>query len=144
MQEPAKPRRCLLLRRPTMRHQLILSLILPLATTAAIAQTAPSDSQLTQSMLAEVRQLRNDLQTAAATIQRVQIVMYRLYAQATVLDRATQRFERARTSCSQTQRQRKTIASQIEQMEAADRGARVPSEMLSNFRAMAESLATEE
>ena len=51
-----------------MRHKLILPLTLLLTTAAAIAETTAPDSQLTQSMLAEVRQLRNDLQIAAATV----------------------------------------------------------------------------
>jgi hypothetical protein len=68
-------------------------------------------------MLTEIRQLRHDLQTTAATIQRVQIVMYRLQAEAALMDRATQRLDQARAGCSQGQMQRKRLAAQIEQAE---------------------------
>jgi len=74
-----------------MRRTLIYSLTLLTQTAAAVAQTAPPDSQMTQTMLTEIRQLRHDLQAAAAVIQRVQIVMYRLQTETAVLDRITQR-----------------------------------------------------
>jgi hypothetical protein len=126
-----------------MRHKLILPLTLLLTTAAAIAETTAPDSQLTQSMLAEVRQLRNDLQIAAATIQRVQIVMYRLYAQATVLDRATQRLEQARSRCRIAQSQRSAVTNEIEQTERSASDPR-KNEMLTNLMAAAGTLAAEE
>jgi len=45
------------------------------------AQAPASDPSLTQAMLAEIRQLRSHLQTTAATIQRVNIVMFRIQTQ---------------------------------------------------------------
>jgi hypothetical protein len=97
-------------------------------------------------MLIEVRQLRNDLQVAAATIQRVQIVMYRLYAQATVFDRATQRLDQARDRCTSAYAQRVMMTNRIEQIEAGARSAQDPSaqEVLAQLRATVETFATEE
>jgi hypothetical protein len=100
--------------------------VLLLLETTASAQPAAEDLKMTQSMLTEVRQLRQDLQTAAATIQRVQIVMYRLQAQASQLDRATQRMEQARAACSGAQWQQKMITSQIEQAEPGGVTRRAP------------------
>jgi chromosome segregation ATPase len=117
---------------------------------AAFAQTPLPDSQATQSVLTEIRQLRHDLQTMAATIQRVQIVMYRLQAEAALSDRATQRLDQARAGCSQGQMRRKGLAAQIEQAETRKRNAQNPSdqkaaeEMLSNLKASAEMWASQE
>ena len=116
----------------------------------AFAQTLLPESQATQSVLTEIRQLRHDLQTTAATIQRVQIVMYRLQAEAALMDRATQRLDQARAGCSQGQMQHKRLAAQIEQAETRKRNAQNPSdqkaaeEMLSNLRASDEMWASQE
>src|SRR5215472_12911342 len=93
--------RCLFVRRQGMRTSIHHLSIFLLTVAAGVAQTPPTDSQLTQTLLSEVRQLRIDLQSAAATIQRVQIVMYRLQSESSVLDRATQRSEQARGACTQ-------------------------------------------
>jgi len=124
-----------------MRHKLTGSLLLFAAATAAFPQTS-SDPQTTQTLLTEIRQLRTDLQAAAATIQRVQIVMYRLQTQSGLLDRATQRLDQARAVCSQAESQQKVFASQIEQIEsrrsnlqsAADQ--KQVDEQIANFKSM--------
>jgi chromosome segregation ATPase len=72
-------------------------------------------------MLAEIRQLRSDLQTAAATIERVNIVMFRLQTQAGVVDRLTQKLDQVRTQCDQAQTNQKMFAGQLEDAQA-DRG----------------------
>ena len=79
-------------------------------------------------MLAEVRQLRQDLQIAAATIQRAQIVMFRLQVQGALLESARQRLEAARFSCSQAPLQRQMALSQIEETQARKRNAQNPAE----------------
>src|SRR5215475_3861790 len=89
--------------------------------TIAMAQTAAPDSSAMQNMLLEVHQLRQDLQIIAATIQRVQIVMYRLQAESAAVDRVTQRLDSARNECNAMQSQRKMRISQIEQTEARRR-----------------------
>ena len=94
-----------------------------LLTTAAFAQTTSSDSQLTQALLTEIRQLRQDLQTTAAVIQRVQILTFRLQMEAGLLTRATQRLDEARTKSSQAQMNTKAIASQLEGAEIRQRAA---------------------
>ena len=65
---------------------------------------------MNQAMLAEIRQLRNDLQTAAATIQRVQIAMYRLQSQEAVMERVTRRRDQLRDQCTQIRQQQKELA----------------------------------
>jgi hypothetical protein len=93
-----------------------LTLAIPIA--PAVAQVVLSDSQMAEAMLTEIRALRQDLGNTAATIQRVQIAMYRLQAQAFVVDKAEQRLDQARNSCQQTQTQQKFILTQIDQAEA--------------------------
>jgi hypothetical protein len=104
-----------------MRCTLMLILTLVFKSAIAIAQPVSSDSQVTQPMLTEIRELRQDLRNIAATIQRVQIVMYRLQAQAALVDKASQRLEQARSECKQAQAQQKLVASEIEKAEARKR-----------------------
>ena len=89
-----------------------------LITPATLAQAGPPDTQLTQAMLAEIHQLRQDLQTAAATIQRVQIVMYRLQAQTALVSNATQRRDETHGQCASMQQQQRFLTMQVEQIEA--------------------------
>ncbi len=103
-----------------MRHRPILPLLLLLLPTAA-AQAPPADSPVAQAMLAEIRQLRTDLQATAATIQRVQIVVYRLHFESVVLDRAAQRAQQAHGACNDAEAQQKPLAAQIEQAETQRR-----------------------
>jgi hypothetical protein len=64
-----------------MRRLLLAVLTLFVIPTLALRQSAPTDSQTLQALLAEVRQLRHDLQTTTATTQRAQIALYRLQRQ---------------------------------------------------------------
>jgi chromosome segregation ATPase len=132
-----------------MRRILICLTGLLLRATSVVAQATPSDSQMTQAVLSEIRQLRQDLQATAAIMQRVQIVLYRLQAQESQLDRATQRFETARDVCKGAEMQRKQFAAQIEQAESAKRSAQNASdrqaaeETLARLRSSAEMFSSE-
>ena len=110
----------------TRASTLILAALL--ITSTALAQTGPPDTQLTQAMLAEIHQLRQDLQTAAATIQRVQIVMYRLQSQSALVSSATQRADEAHGLCAGMQQQQRFLTTQVEQIEARLRNAQNPAE----------------
>lgn len=132
-----------------MRRILICFAGLLLTTTRVVAQTAPPDTQMTQAVLSEIRQLRQDLQATAAVIQRVQIVLYRIQVQENQLDRATQRLETARDLCKGAEMQRKQFMSQIEQTESAKWSAQNASDrqaaedMLVRLRSSAEMFASE-
>jgi hypothetical protein len=112
-----------------MRHSAYYSLIL-LFPSLALAQTSPAEPPSTLTMISEIRQLRTDLQTTAATIQRVQIVMYRLQVQANLLDRAEQRLEGTRNSCEEAQQQRKMAAARTEQLETQKRTVQYSAEQV--------------
>jgi hypothetical protein len=126
------------------------AILLLLLSVPAVAQTASPDTQLTQALLTEIRQLRQDLQTTAATIQRVQIVMYRLQAQTTAMNRATQRLDDARRNCNQAQFQRKMTTDEIARNEERQRNAQNPTdrkvaeEMLPRLKSNLEMFTSQE
>ena len=128
-----------------MRHRLIFLLTLVLKIAPAAAQTASPDSQMAQTMLTEIRQLRLDLQNTAAAIQRVQIVMFRLQAQSTLLQRATERLDQTRSGCRQAQEQQKMVVAAIERIDVRRRNSQNPSdqsaaeETLSQLKSSAEA-----
>lgn len=111
-----------------MRCTLMILTMLFFKTAPLAAQAPSSDSQMTQTVLAEIREFRQDLRNAAATIQRVQIVMYRLQAQAALVAKTEERLEQARMICKQAESQRKSVAGQIEKAEARKRNAQDPTE----------------
>jgi len=102
---------------------LLLTLSLPL-----FAQSPSTDAQLTQALLTEIRGLRQDLQLTAATIQRVQIVMYRLQAQTAIMNRVTQRLDDARNRCTNAQNQSKMLTGEVQRGEDRLRTSQSPTE----------------
>jgi hypothetical protein len=93
--------------------------------TAAFAQT---DNQPLQALLNEVHQLRVDLQTTAVTMQRVQIVLYRLQSQTSLVTRTSSQLDQARSQLGFTQTQKKTMTAQVQQMEESQRNSQDPAE----------------
>jgi chromosome segregation ATPase len=83
----------------------------------ALGQAAGADSQTLQALLAEVRQLREDLRISTVTSQRAQILIYRAQAQETVVQRLTQRLEETKTRITQLDAEQKRAAAQIKQLE---------------------------
>lgn len=88
------------------------------AALCARAQTPAADPPVLQALLTEIRGLRQDLQTTAATIQRVQILMFRVQSEAQFLSRATERADEARRSCAGIQQQRTMLTQEIARLEA--------------------------
>jgi hypothetical protein len=111
-----------------MNRTALFFMALALINPAAFAQSDPPDSRVTQTILSEIRQLRLDLQLAAATIQRVQIAMYRVQSETGLLERASERMESARAMCNQEQLQRKFAIDRLEQAEARQRNAQTPTD----------------
>jgi chromosome segregation ATPase len=93
--------------------------------TAAFAQT---DTQPLQALLNEVHQLRVDLQTTAVTMQRVQIVLYRLQSQTSLVTRTSSQLDQARSQLGFTQTQKKGMTAQVQQMEESLRNTQDPME----------------
>src|SRR5215472_16038101 len=100
-----------------MPRPIFLALSLLLFSSTAFGQAAPNDSQTLQSLLTEVRQLRQDVQAAALAARRGQILIYRLHAQQAVVDCLSERLEEAKTQLAQLERQRESWTVQIKKME---------------------------
>jgi len=69
------------------------------------------------------RGLRKDLRNTVATIQRVQIVLYRLQSQTEIAGKAIQRLDQARDRCRQLEMQKSFFSEQITQFEARKQNA---------------------
>ena len=123
----------------------LLALGLLLISPAAFGQTSSTDSQTLQALLAEMRQLRQELRTTTAAAQRVQILLYRLQIQEGAIERAQRRVDDARSALSQTQAEVKMMALTIKQMEDKISNAQNPVErkrqedLLPKFKAELES-----
>jgi lysyl-tRNA synthetase class I len=83
----------------------------------AIAQAPSADAQTLQSLLEEVRKLRQDLQFTAATVQRMQILLYRIRNQMEVVAQTRQRHDEAQAALTQMKYRREQAAVQIKQQE---------------------------
>ena len=94
---------------------LVLGLLL--ISPAGFGQTPPADSQTLQALLAEMRQLRQELRTTTVAAQRVQIFLYRLQIQEGAVERAHRRVDEARSTLSQTQLEMKMMAYTIKEIE---------------------------
>jgi peptidoglycan hydrolase CwlO-like protein len=132
-----------------LRYLLILVVSLLAENTPAIADVVSSDSQVAQTMITEIRDLRHDLWNTAAIIQRVQIAMYRAQAQTALLDKATQRLDQARMQCQQQKDQQNFLATQIRQAEERKQNPQHASdktsaqEMTAQFKLLLEQLTGE-
>jgi chromosome segregation ATPase len=85
--------------------------------TSAPAQTKSADTQTLQQILGELRQLRRELQATAAAAQRMQILMYRLQAQETVVRRLQDRADDSRSKLTQIEQEKGKLSEGIKQFE---------------------------
>jgi hypothetical protein len=127
-------------------HFAVALLILP---TAAVSQSASTDSQTLQALLAEIRQLRLELRTATVASQRAQILIYRVQAQQAVVTRLSQRVDSDRSRLSQTQAEQKRFASAIKRLEDLrdgqnERERKQTEEQLAPMKTRVDQLGTEE
>src|SRR5436190_8406241 len=89
---------------------LLLTLLTP-----AFGQS--TDTVLTQTLITEIRALRQEMQATTVTAQRVQIVLYRLQSQTALLAGAQQRLDAARTRVIEVGSSRKRIEDEIRSSE---------------------------
>jgi DNA repair exonuclease SbcCD ATPase subunit len=99
-----------------MRSGLFLSVIM-LASSFVLGQSPSRDTQALESLVKELRQLRQDLVTTTVAAQRVQIVLYRLQGQETAVQRAAQRRDLARDRLTDTESQIKRVSEEIQRSE---------------------------
>src|ERR1700751_3447684 len=97
-------------------------ILLMISALPTLTQTAPTDSQTLQAILAELRQLRHDLQTTSAMAARAQIALYRLQREDEAVRHATQRVTDAKSRVTELENAKNRKAQDIEQNRAvADR-----------------------
>jgi DNA repair exonuclease SbcCD ATPase subunit len=133
-------------------HRFWLLIITILLTSApSFGQSTPSDSQTLQSLLAEVRQLRQDLQTTTAAAQRAQILLHRLQAQEGAVVRVSQQLNEARSKLTETQTNRRRLAVVVKQNEEQARNSdnsparrKESEELVSRLKSELDRLAEEE
>src|SRR5690348_14040604 len=85
------------IRRRLMPRPLLVIPSLLLTSMPAFSQSSSSDSPTLLALLAEVRQLRHDLQTTTIAAQRAQILIYRVTAQESVVRRMQERVDDTRS-----------------------------------------------
>jgi chromosome segregation ATPase len=100
-----------------MHRSCLLIPVLMLVPAPVFGQSTSTDSQTLQALLAEVRQLRHDLQTTTIAAQRAEILLYRLQGQEAAVARASQRLEDARGRLAETQSGRQKLATDIKRHE---------------------------
>lgn len=133
-----------------MQRTWFLALFLLLTSSSAVGQTPSTESQALQALLTEVRQLRQDLRTATANSQRVQILLFRLQIQEAAVARVERRLDDARSSLTQTQSDLKRLVSEIKIREDMQSNSQNPAErkeveeVLPRLRAGLESLKNTE
>ena len=119
-----------------------------LSACAAFGQS--SDANLTQTLINEIRGLRQDMEASNITSQRVQIVLFRLQSQTAIVTGAQQRAEAARTRLAEVESQRRGLESQVHSWEEATNGpidSAAKAEMQANLpraKATLEALNAEE
>src|SRR4051812_33158574 len=104
---------------------------------AAVAQTASPETQALQALVAEIRQMRLDMQTTTITTQRVQVVLYRLQSQTALVTRAASRLEDARSSLGNTQSEKKNLTDNARRLDESLKSASDPRERANLTEALA-------
>lgn len=105
---------------------LSLTLIVLVIPTIALSQTAATDSQTLKAILAELRQLRRDLQTTNAMAARAQIALYRLQRKNEAVVRAMPRVRNAGANATQLEDLRSHKAQEIERGRAEANHSETP------------------
>jgi hypothetical protein len=100
-----------------MLRSALLALSLLLFSSPTPAQATPTESPTLQALLAEIRQLRQDLQTSAIAARRAQILIYRLHVQEDAAAHASQRLDEAKSYIEQLRAGKKYQELQIKRYE---------------------------
>lgn len=132
-----------------MRRWMLFAVTLLILPAAAVCQSGSADSQTLQALLAEMRQLRQELRTATVAAQRAQILIYRVQAQQAAVTRLTQRVDNNSARITQNQSEQKMMATQIKRLEDLretqnESERKQTDEQLGQMKARVEQLVTEE
>jgi chromosome segregation ATPase len=100
-----------------MRRVNLLILVCFGITAVTFGQATPSDSQMLQALLIEVRELRQVLQASLTKMQSAQILLSRLQIQEVAVTRASQHLDDARSRLAEVQLVLKSEAAEIKHLE---------------------------
>jgi chromosome segregation ATPase len=134
-----------------MRRWAFLLPMLLLLPARAAGQGAPKDSQTLQDLLAEVRQLRQELQTTTIAVERAQILLYRVRSQQEAVAQATQRLDQMRSQLGETRARQKEMSGQLKWWQEAVEAGKISAaqqkeveEQIPPLKARIEALGLEE
>lgn len=98
-----------------MKHASLCSIILCFLFLSAsgLGQSTADESQGMPALVAEVRQLREDLQTSSGYALKAQVLLYRPQAQQAAVARASKHLNDARASLAKTQERRRAVGSSL-------------------------------
>ena len=117
-----------------MRRTLLFVLCFLFLSASGLGQSAATESQGMQALVAEVRQLRKDLQATNANALRVQVLLYRLQAQQAALARASDRLSNARSRLAGMQQHRTEVAATLKRFEELFENTETTSEDRKRFQ----------
>jgi len=108
-----------------MHRSWLLVLCLLLISAPAVSQSTSSDCAGMQALVAEVRQLRKDLQTTNGYALKAQVLLYRLQVQEATVARVSQHLSDVRSKLAGTQEHQRQLAGAMKYYEkiADDSGA---------------------
>ena len=126
-----------------LRKRVLLMLLMPIILTAqtpspAAVQNPPSAVEALQAILAEIHQLRQDLQATTVTAQRVQILLYRVQLQQGATSRALTRADEIHSKLASAEEARARNAKDVEAIQECINTATDPNKVKECQTALAE------
>lgn len=114
-------------------------------------RSTPNEAEGMQALVAEIRQLRKDLQTTNGYALKAEILLHRLQVQEAAVARVAQHLNDVRSSLSETQGHRRDVAANLKQLEEFLESSEISPEVrkqverqISGKKSEVESLAAEE
>lgn len=102
--------------------------------TSGLGQSTSNESQGMQALVAEVRQLRKDLQTSNGYALKAQVLLYRLQFQQAAVARASERLSNVRSRLADMQHHRTEVAANLKRFEEALENTETSSEDRKRFQ----------
>lgn len=87
---------------------------------SSLGQSTPTESQGMQALVAEVRQLRKDLETSNGNALKAQILLYRLQFQEATVAPVSQHLNDLRSRLAEIQKHRRDLEAFLKQSESLD------------------------
>lgn len=129
----------------------LFSLFLSSSSLGQSTRSTPNEPEGMQALVAEIRQLRKDLQTTNGYALKAEILLHRLQVQEAAVARVAQHLNDVRSSLSETQGHRRDVAANLKQLEEFLESSEISPEVrkqverqISGKKSEVESLAAEE